>query len=255
LKTFVSGPTWTSADDSISPRAWHARTREHDPGRKLAIRNVEHAAGHSRCTGARSGEGAQAFSAEKCFTVDLEFRVVGRLYGHAAEIAVPMVERAQRNNIPAGRFIDLEQRTANAHRLFIDRRDLCNDEGLGHGSSWRRYDIDQVRGSEVEVELQQRRQAATHGQLVAVGQPDPELRLLQRRAGLIGNDGLFRTVSEGDEYLRVAVVEGDRTGNVGRGRDRGDRNELGQVDIVREVDAGFAGQRLHYAAVGRLERQ
>jgi hypothetical protein len=239
----------------IVSRAGNAGAREHDLGHELAIGDVQGATGHGRRAGTQGGECTQAFGAEKRFAVDFEFRIVSRLHGHAAEVAVPVMERAQRDDVYTRRFVDLEQRSAYAHRLLVDRRNLCHDERFGRRRCGRRYDVDQVRGSQVEIELQQRRQAAAHCQLVAVGQPDPEFRLLQRRAGSVRDDRLFRAVSGGDEHFCVAVVEADRARNVGRGRDRRDRNELGQVDIVGEVDASFARQRLHHAAVGRFERQ
>ncbi len=156
------------ADNGVASRTGNARAREHDFRSELASGDVQGAAGHCRRAAACCGEGPQPIGAEEHFAVDFELRVVRRVYGHAAEIAVPMMERAQRDKVPTLCFNDLEQRPANAHRLFIDRRHFRQDEGLCSRGRRRRHDVDHMRRGEVEIELQQGGKAAPHCQLVAV---------------------------------------------------------------------------------------
>ena len=187
------------------------------------------------------------------FFVDFEFRLVRDEHSHPTEVSDAIVEGANRDDIGHLVLVNADERSANPDVFFIDRQYFGKNELLGERIGRCRQDIDRVRGIEVKVELQERRPASADTQLVAVRQADPELGPRQYVAIHVLDHGFLGLAVRLDEHLGVRVVEPDPARHVGAGGDSGRRYELGQVDIIREIDARCARQGLDDTPVGHLE--
>ncbi len=91
--------------------------------------------------------------------------------------------------------------------------------------------------------------------MVALRKPDRQFGLAKRDAVRIDNRRCLRRARGLDEHFRVRVVEADSAGNVVARRHRGNRDEFGQVDILREVDPRAVRQHLDDCAVPPLQLQ
>ena len=112
-----------------------------------------------------------------------------------------------------------------------------------------------MRCGEIEVELQQGRSTFDDDKTITIREMNLEFRLCQLCAVHAENNRLFRCAICFDKNFRIAVVESNGSGYVGRGRYRGGRHEFGQIDVVREVDSRGTWQCLDNATVRGLKFQ
>src|SRR6185312_12256325 len=106
---------------------------------------------------------------------------------------------------------------------------------------------------EIEVEGEQRRHARPDYQVVTVVERHGDVDDAERiTAGIHRLGGDWRAVLLKRD-VGIGVVELDGRGNVIATRDGRRGQELGEVDVLREVDAGRRRQCFHHRAVGPLQ--
>ena len=122
---------------------------------------------------------------------------------------VPMLLQLEPAEKRVGHLVEVycDERTANANVLLVNGVNFRDDEGFGCCPGRRRYDIHEVRGGQVEIELQEMRAALRDQQLVAVGKDDIQARLPQLHVVEVRDDGLLGSAVGFDQHLCVRVVE------------------------------------------------
>ena len=117
----------------------------------------------------------------------------------------------------------------------------------------RRAEVHLVRGLEVEVELEQGGRRGGDHQRVRLVEHDLELHDPDGVAVRVHDAGLGRQAVHLDAHRGVREVEAHDGPLVGAGRDVLDRDELGDVRQIGEIDPLAGGQDLHVVAIAVLE--